>query len=190
MECINGQWYIFYHRQTHEDSYNRQGCAEPITITKDGSIPQVEMTSCGLNPGPLQGQGTYPASICCNLTNGSMPHGKVDRKTEHCPCITSTDGQQYVSRISKGTKIGYKYFDLRKTRHIEFTCRGDYAGVIQICNGLHGKEIGTCQVADGQLTASQWQKLAGTIRSNAEQGAIFLKFPGTGTLEMLEFTLS
>ena len=41
--------------------------AERVTLLPDGSIPQVEMTSCGLNGGPLEGRGTYPAYIACNL---------------------------------------------------------------------------------------------------------------------------
>ena len=75
IECINGQWYVFYHRLTHKSDYSRQACAEPITILPDGSIPQVEITSCGLNGKPLHGTGTYPAVIACNITNGHMPHG-------------------------------------------------------------------------------------------------------------------
>ena len=27
---LNGQWYIFYHRQTNQHSYSRQACAEPL----------------------------------------------------------------------------------------------------------------------------------------------------------------
>lgn len=49
IECINGKWYIFYHRHTHMNSNSRQGCAEKIKIEEDGSIQQVRMTSCGLN---------------------------------------------------------------------------------------------------------------------------------------------
>ena len=45
--CVNGQWYIFYHRHTNKTCFSRQGCAEKITILPDGTIPQVEMTSCG-----------------------------------------------------------------------------------------------------------------------------------------------
>ena len=30
IENINGEWYIFYHRQTNATSYSRQGCAEKI----------------------------------------------------------------------------------------------------------------------------------------------------------------
>lgn len=74
LECVNGQWYIFHHRQTHNSTFSRQACAEPVEILPDGSIPQVEMTSCGLNGGPLVPQGVYPAPYACNLTNGHMPH--------------------------------------------------------------------------------------------------------------------
>ncbi|MCD8068407.1 MAG: family 43 glycosylhydrolase, partial [Lachnospiraceae bacterium] len=65
--CIEGQWYVFYHRHTDGTNYSRQGCIEPIEIAPDGSIAQVEMTSCGPNNGPLRGEGTYPAYIACNL---------------------------------------------------------------------------------------------------------------------------
>ena len=64
---INGQWYIFYHRHTNGTNFSRQACLEPITFREDGSIPQVEMTSCGPNGGPLAGRGEYPAYIACNL---------------------------------------------------------------------------------------------------------------------------
>jgi beta-xylosidase len=53
---INGNWYVFYHRHTNRHEFSRQGCVEQIKIMKDGSIPQVEITSCGLNGGPLRVQ--------------------------------------------------------------------------------------------------------------------------------------
>lgn len=68
---INGQWYIFYHRQTNLRKCNRQGCAEKVYFTADGQIPQVEITSCGLNDGPLKGTGVYEARIACNLFDNS-----------------------------------------------------------------------------------------------------------------------
>ena len=64
---ILDKWYIFYHRQTNGTWFSRQGCAEEISILPDGSIPQAELTSCGLNGGPLPGEGEYPAYIACNL---------------------------------------------------------------------------------------------------------------------------
>lgn len=64
---IHGQWYIFYHRNTNRHGFSRQACAEKINFTEDGEIPQVEITSCGLNNGPLVAIGEYSAGIACNL---------------------------------------------------------------------------------------------------------------------------
>lgn len=63
---IAGEWYIFYHRHTNAHNYSRQGCLEKISIKADGSIPQVEITSCG-GVGPFRGSGTYPSYLACNL---------------------------------------------------------------------------------------------------------------------------
>ena len=40
--CVNGQWYIFYHRMTNGTIMSRRGCVERIEILPDGTIPQVE----------------------------------------------------------------------------------------------------------------------------------------------------
>lgn len=88
IEEINGKYYVFYHRQTHNTAFSRQGCAEEITIESGGMIRQVEMTSCGLNGSPLKGEGRYPAAICCNLTNGKMPHlSNVKKIRRHLMCF-------------------------------------------------------------------------------------------------------
>lgn len=63
IECINGQWYVFYHRLTHGSDYSRQICAEKIYIQQDDSISQAEMTSCGLNQGDLIRKGNYASSV-------------------------------------------------------------------------------------------------------------------------------
>lgn len=123
IEQINGQWYVFYHRLTHGTGYSRQACAEPIQILEDGSIPQVEMTSCGLNGGPLKGTGEYPAVICCNLTNGHMPHG--GREQQEVPRVTHCGEERYLTGLQAGTVAVYKYFDLKKTRGISLTARGE-----------------------------------------------------------------
>lgn len=110
IEYINGQYYIFYHRQTHNTAFSRQACAEPITIEPDGTIRQVEITSCGLNGGPLKADGTYPAAICCNLTNGKMPHLSNVRKNPPAPNVNHEGEIRFIKDVTKGTMIGYKYF--------------------------------------------------------------------------------
>lgn len=130
IECINGQWYVFYHRMSHGTDYSRQICAEKITILPDGSIPQVQMTSCGLNKGNLRGTGKYPATICGNLTNGKMPH-TANRIKKGIPMVTHDGNECFVANASKGTRIVYRYFDLSKTNAITVTARGNAA--VQIC---------------------------------------------------------
>lgn len=95
--CINGQWYVFYHRMTNGTIMSRRACAEKIEILPDGTIPAVEMTSLGfeesLNPYKLT-----PAEIACVLKGGAI--------------ITERDTfTRVITNIKKDCVIGYKYFD-------------------------------------------------------------------------------
>ena len=120
---LEGQWYVFYHRLTHKSDYSRQSCAEKIAIREDGSIPQVEITSCGLNDGPLRAEGTYPAVICCNLTNGHMPTGSNSIYTMLFPNVTHHEDERFLAEIENGTTIGYKYFDFKGVTQVGITIR-------------------------------------------------------------------
>lgn len=141
MECINGQWYVFYHRLTHGSDYSRQMCAEKLTLGADGTIPQAEMTSCGLNRGDLLGRGTYPALICCNLTNGRMPH-VANQRRRHIPMVTHAGETYFVANATKGTEIVYQYFSVSANTLLELTARG--RGTIQV--SLGDTLVGSCGV--------------------------------------------
>ena len=120
---LSGQWYVFYHRLTHKSDYSRQACAEKIEIAEDGSIKQVEITSCGLNDGPLRAEGSYPAGICCNLTNGRMPHGCNSVYPIAFPNVTNLDEERFIGEIEDGTLIGYKYFECKGLSEIGIKVR-------------------------------------------------------------------
>ena len=120
---IAGHWYVFYHRLTHKSDYSRQACAEKIEIAADGSIRQVEITSCGLSDGPLRAEGSYPAGICCNLTNGRMPHGCNSVYPIAFPNVTNRGEERFIGEIEDGTLIGYKYFDCKGLTEIGMTVR-------------------------------------------------------------------
>lgn len=122
---INGQWYVFYHRLTHKSDYSRQACAEKISIDKDGSIKQVEVTSCGLNSGPLEAKSgcRYPAVIACNLTNGHMPHGSNSVYQTEFPNVTNIGEDRFIAEIEDGTLIGYKYFNFENVNTVLVTAR-------------------------------------------------------------------
>ena len=138
---INGQWYVFYHRLTHKSDYSRQACAEKISIDKDGSIKQVEVTSCGLNSGPLEAKSgrRYPAVIACNLTNGHMPHGSNSVYQIEFPNVTNIGEDRFIAEIEDGTLIGYKYFNFENVNTVSVTARIEtaenkvvYSGPIRI----------------------------------------------------------
>lgn len=120
---INNQWYVFYHRLTHKSDYSRQACAEKININPDGSISQVEVTSCGLNEGPLKAEGEYPAIIACNITNGHMPHGSNSIYTLPFPNVTNIGEERFIAEIQNNTLIGYKYFDFKNVQKLGVTIR-------------------------------------------------------------------
>ena len=60
---LNGKYFVFYHRHSNRKQSSRQAMAEEIRF-EDGKFYQAEMTSCGLNGGPLEGKAirhTLPA---------------------------------------------------------------------------------------------------------------------------------
>ena len=131
---INGQWYIFYHRQTGVNEYSRQAMVAPITVkVTEGpggkvEISEGEYTSEGFEINGLDPQKRYPAAIACYMTgpepvyrdntgsvySGSyveatyvegIPQGDVyDLKVNCNPVINNTDG----------SILGYKYFNFSK----------------------------------------------------------------------------
>lgn len=157
MVNIKGQWYIFYHRQTNKQKCARQGCAEKLTILPDGSIPQVEMTSCGLNDGPLNGLGFYEARIACNLyaKEGTIFYKKSfekDKKKVH-PYFTQTgpdrniDSDQHIANMRDGSVAGFKYFAMGKAAHIRLRTRGGN-GRMLVYTDLNGKPAAEIELAD------------------------------------------
>ena len=118
---VGDDWYIFYHRQTDRTSYARQACAEKLRRSPDGGFLQAEVTSCGLNGGPLNGKGTYEARIACNLWAKGHLTARVDgrgskRQLKDHPAFTQTGkdreekGDQYISHMLEGACAGFKYF--------------------------------------------------------------------------------
>ena len=71
---INGQWYVFYHRQSGTDEYGRQAMVAPITVNvTEGpkgkvEISEAEYTSEGFALNGLDPLRTYSAGIACWFT--------------------------------------------------------------------------------------------------------------------------
>lgn len=130
IECINGQWYIFGHRNTYLGHGSRQGMAEQLNISWDGetlTIETAEMTSSGLAD-YLDAYQTYDAAIACYMTpsiyNGSShesePSLYVGKSPVDSPEIIepwnatedSVATHAYpIMGIADSVEIGYKYLN-------------------------------------------------------------------------------
>ena len=151
--CVNGQYYIFYHRHTNGTSYSRQACAEAITMEADGSFRQVEMTSCGLNGSPLEGKGYYPAYIACNIIG----------KEEDPPKLVQDgrDGDEedgYIVNITDSATVGFKYFKFDgNTQRIRIWTRGYPHGYYDVRTQLDGEVLTTIEI---RRSANWWEHSA------------------------------
>ena len=193
---LNGQWYIFYHRQTNKQKCARQGCAEPITILPDGSIPQVEVTSCGLNGGPLIGKGEYEARIACNLwsTKGTFPYLKShekDKQREH-PYFTQSgadresDPDQYIANLRDGATVGFKYFKFDELSKITVTVRGSGTGRMEVRTTPKGDVIAEIPITP----ASEWEACTGAVNIPASGvSALYFTFRGAGSIDLKSLIL-
>ncbi|MDO5403736.1 MAG: family 43 glycosylhydrolase [Eubacteriales bacterium] len=183
IECINGQWYIFYHRNTNLTSFSRQGMAEKIDIGTDGSIKQVEMTSCGLNKDALLTDRIYPSVIACNLSDGSMPHNGNYEDGRIIPVIVEKDDICYIENIHDGTYIGYKYFSFQGHSGLSIVYRGIGNGVLRVyTDKAMSDEIGRYSITPNPY----WTELCIDIYENGIK-PLFFVYEGEGTIQMLEF---
>ena len=185
IENINGQWYVFYHRQTHKTTYSRQGCAEKIEIAADGSIKQVPMTSCGLNNGPLPTEGSYSACIACNLTNGRMPHQGTEPKEGTLPHITNDGEARYIAEIGAGTMIGYKYFVFDGATKLTITYKCTEDGVFKVKTSEKGDIVAEIAVK----ACKAWNEASAEL-SIEGTSALYLEYEGTGSAELMELSFS
>ena len=128
---INGQWYVFYHRQTGTDEYARQAMVAPIEVkVEEGEGGKVEISEGEYNSNGFALNGLNPfephsAGIACWYTGpkpaihewpnntffGSYPaatYGTDDKfdapydlRNNTNPIVNNTDG----------SIVGYKYFN-------------------------------------------------------------------------------
>ncbi len=184
--CINGQWYIFYHKMTNGTIMSRRACVEKIEMLPDGSIPQVEMTSLGfedsLNPYKIT-----PADIACVLKGGTF--------------ITEYNMfTRVVTGIKNKSVIGYKYYDFgedysTKTMELAFKVKGcGCCSVVSVyIDGEDGKKIGECKIgADDGVYKCIVDNVTGRhslyfVVDHAYSGAFENMFDGRNLFELESF---
>ena len=136
---IDGQWYVFYHRQTGLDEYARQAMVSPIEVKvekgKGGKveISEAELTSEGFELDGLDPFKKYPAGIA-SVTIGPEPVKHIYPYNEYSgPYFEAfyLNGESIaepysesinISRVvncTDGSVVGYKYFDASKFAGVE-----------------------------------------------------------------------
>ncbi len=196
---IGEDWYIFYHRQTDRSSYARQACAEKLQRRPDGVFYQSEVTSCGLNGGPLRGEGRYEARIACNLWAKGHRTGRVDgakpkkRLAAH-PFFTQTgkdresDGDQYIANMRDGATAGFKYFSIEDVKRVSFELRGAASGEFQLAVTPDFETL--CAAAPIRLQKGAPAQTV-TVPCRIPQGTqpLYFRFIGDGACDFIAFTL-
>ena len=189
MVNIGEDWYIFYHRHTNGTWFSRQGCAEKITILPDGRIPQVEITSCGLNGKPLEGKGFYPAYIACNLFTDVESVYMNDEG--HFPKITQdgADGDEkdgYIANIKDTATAGFKYFDCKGVSEISIFTRGYADGKFEVKTAWNGCVLAEIPIANSNV----WEKYSSKITIPDGIQALYLTYRGSGKAQLKGFELA
>ena len=146
-------------------------------MNADGTFSQVEVTTQGVS-GPLVSKGTYPAALCCNLYNAK----RKDKRNKRA-IITAKNGESYVTRISDGTVIGYKYFDFCSPKEISVTVRGG-EGEMLVLTEKNGEPIARVIVA----ASENWRTFSAPLQPVEDIKPLYLVWQGD-LIEFVQFTL-
>lgn len=182
---VNGQWYIFYHRQTGENEFSRQAMLEPIDVAQDKtgkvyigkveykkgepvSSSPVEMTSQGAHVNGLDARKIISAGYACHI-HGSKKHAFI------APVyIQSEEVSAPVMNITDGTTVGFRYLNFGKTSPTSVSVSVEAVQEFRIqllADTYDGAEIAAATVAKGatSITFHMSKPLTG-------KHAIYFKF--------------
>lgn len=132
---INGQWYVFYHRQTGTDEYARQAMVAPIEVkVQEGKGGKVEISEGEFNSEGFALDGLNPlerhsAAIACWLTGPKPAEHVWPNNTFYGSYVESSYGtdsnfdapynlKNNTNRVvnnTNGSIVGYKYFNFTET---------------------------------------------------------------------------
>lgn len=191
---VQGKWYVFYHRHTNGHRYSRQGCAEEIRILEDGSIPQVEMTSCGLNQEPLPGTGTYEARIACNLAgkDGAIAYEKDKWEDHKHPYFTQSgadrenDGDQYIANMHDGAWAGFKYFTFNQEKQITVSVRGTGLGILEVRTERKDTPIAKIDITP----SDSWKEFVAEFSPKEGVKALYVTYQGPGYIDFAKMRIN
>jgi hypothetical protein len=192
VELSDGRVFVFGHRHTHGHQNSRQGVAEPVVIHEDGSIEQAEMTSCGLNGGPLLATRETPAYTCCHLRSaeGILHYSSSVTWNEAHPYVAqeddagaATSAYAYVHNLCDGAEAGWKYLEYDGSeRTVRLEVRGTFTGSVSVrIDAPDGPEVARVLVSPSE----GWRWAEARISSPvAGVHAVYLVACGSASLDL------
>jgi hypothetical protein len=195
---INGQWYVFYHRQSGLNEFARQAMVAPITVkVEEGEggkveISEGEYTSEGFALNGLNPLERHSAGICCWYTGPKVAIHEWPNNTFYGSYVEASYGTDdkfaapydirnntnYVVNNTDGSIVGYKYFNFDATKG-----RQDVQLILRLIpEGVNG----TITIMADRPWASQGGKALGTIELKADMPQVptetFTQLPALGEL--------
>ena len=177
---INGQWYVFYHRQSGLDEFARQAMVAPIEVkVEEGpggkvEITEGEYTSEGFALDGLNPLERHSAGIACWYTGPKPAVHEWPNNTFYGSYVKSSYGTDdkfaapyelrnntnQVVNNTDGSIVGYKYFNFTETKE-----KNDLKLLLRLIpEGIDGK----IEVMIDRPWASQGGKSLGAIELKAD----------------------
>ena len=181
---INGQWYVFYHRQSGLNEFARQAMVAPITVkVEEGEggkveISEGEYTSEGFALNGLNPLERHSAGICCWYTGPKVAIHEWPNNTFYGSYVEASYGTDdkfaapydirnntnLVVNNTDGSIVGYKYFNFDATKG-----RKDVQLILRLIpEGVNG----TITIMADRPWASQGGKALGTIELKADMSQV------------------
>lgn len=172
IECVNGQWYVFYHRCSRGVQQHRRLCIEPIEIDADGKIAEVPMTSQGAGKPFAPGEKIMGYQAC-----GVKGNVYIGLDTVH-------GYEEKLMNIATGDEAVFRYVESGQDwSKVEITCAGK--GVVSVC--MNGEEVGTLQITGDK--ENELQIVSGNIQVLAGNYELKLEFKESEGLEVFDIVL-
>ena len=171
IECVNGQWYVFYHRCSRGVQQHRRLCIEKIEILEDGTIPEVKMTSQGIGE-PFAPGEVIKGYQACEMS-GSVYIG-VNEDAE-----SAEEYPEVLMNISAGDEVMFRYVKSEQEwKEIEILYSG--AGKIQVY--MNEKIVGTinCDKVQGVNVAKS------SIKCSSGQYELKLRFESAEQIKIYQ----
>lgn len=130
IECVNGQWYVFYHRCSRGVQQHRRLCIEKIEVLPDGTIPEEKMTSQGVGEPFAPGEKIMGYQAC----------------EVHGGCYIDVDAAfgEKLTSLKAGCSAVFRYVKSAGAwSGIELTAAG--SGTVRVL--MNGKRAGTVRIS-------------------------------------------